>query len=88
MALNKEITSIARSKVGQYLIDIRKFKKLSRNQMVRNTGLTYQQIQAIEEGTGNYSIDAFLTYISALDCYFYLANKDGGDLIEQSDNPT
>lgn len=87
MALNKEVTSIARQKVGQYLIDIRVHKKYSRNEMVRLTGLTYQQIQAIETGSGNYSIDAFLTYVTALDCYFYLANKDGSDLIKQADNP-
>lgn len=65
---------------------------MSRNELVRKTGLTYQQIIKIEEGKGGYNIDSFLRITSALDCYFYLADREGKHLDfdhmhKQSGNP-
>jgi len=48
--------------------------------MTKEHGIRFEAIQAIEEGSSNYTIDNFLTYISAIDCYFYLANRDGKHL--------
>lgn len=75
--MHPEVLKTARNKIGLYLSGIREFKGISRNEMVRRTGLSYQQIQRIEDGDMNYTIDLFLTYVTALDCYFYLAAKDG-----------
>lgn len=80
MALNPEISKIARQKIGLYLRDIRKHKKISAYKIAKDTGLTQNQIAAIEKGETSYTIDSFLAYVQALDCYFFLANKDGEHL--------
>jgi len=73
-----EIKMIARQKIGEYLKSLRQEKGISTYQMTKSHGIRFEAIQAIEEGSTNYTIDNFLTYISALDCYLYLANR--GDL--------
>lgn len=93
MALNQKVTEIARQKIGQYLKDIRKFKNLTILEMAEKTGTGVKTISAIENGSKNYTIDAFLSYINAVNCYFYLANKDEDDdlnldkLVKNIDNP-
>lgn len=93
MALNPQVTLIARQKIGLYLRDIRKDKGLSAYRIAKDTGLTEEQIGNIEKGTKAYTIDSFLAYITALDCYFYLANKDGKEndldhLVKKSKDPS
>ncbi|MCO6367862.1 hypothetical protein GBO34_00855 [Roseivirga pacifica] len=78
--MNKEIKEVARQKIGEYLKSLREEKGISTYQMTKSHGIRFEAIQAIEEGSSNYTIDNFLTYISALDCYFYLANRDGKHL--------
>ena len=74
--MNKEIKQVARQKIGEYLKSLRKEKGISTYQMTKSHGIRFEAIQAIEKGSRNYTIDNLLTYISALDCYFYLANRD------------
>lgn len=76
----KEVKEVARHKIGEYLKSLREKKEISTYQMTKSHGLRFEAIQAIEEGSSNYTIDNFLTYISALDCYIYLANRDGKHL--------
>lgn len=78
--MKKEIKEIARKKIGEYLKSLREEKGISTDQMIKSHGIRFEAIQAIEEGSSNYTIDNFLTYISALDCYFYLSNRDGKHL--------
>ena len=78
--MNEEITKIGRKKIGEYLKSLREDKGISTYQMTKSHGIQFALIKAIEEGSTNYTIDSFLTYISALDCYFYLANRDGKHL--------
>lgn len=80
MALDPKISKIARQKIGLYLRDIRKHKGLSAYKIAQLTGLTENQIASIEKGLTSYTIDSFLSYVQALDCYFFLANKDGEHL--------
>ena len=92
MALNPEISKIARQQIGLYLRDIRGHKQISKYKMAQLTGMTRRQIMDIEKGETNYSIDSFLAYIQAVDCYFYLADKEGKHLdsdhmIKKSDDP-
>jgi len=92
MAINQQITLIARQKIGAYLRDIRKHKNLTLQQMADATGIGYKTIQSIEVGSNNYTIDAFLSYINAVDCYFYLADRgdkhlDEEDFLKNIDNP-
>lgn len=74
--MKKEIKEVSRQKIGEYLKSLREEKGISTYQMTKSHGIRFEAIQAIEEGSSNYTIDNFLTYISALDCYFYLANRD------------
>lgn len=78
--MNKQIKEIARQKVGQYLKAIREEKGITTYQLTKQFGIRFEAIKAIEEGSANYSIDNFLAYIQAVDCYFYLANRDGQHL--------
>lgn len=92
MALNPKISKIARQKIGGYLRDIRKLKFSSIKKMSETTGLAINTIHGIESGGINYTIDAFLAYINAVDCYFYLADRKGKhldeyDLLKNIDNP-
>lgn len=92
MALNPEISKIARQKIGAYLRDIRKHKNLTIQQVADITGTGFKTVQSIEVGDTNYTIDAFLAYVQAVDCYFYLADRGGkhldeDDLQKQMDNP-
>lgn len=92
MALHPEISKIARQRIGLYLSDLRKHKKISVYRIAKDTGMTQEQIRSIEKGDRSYTIDSFLAYIKAIDCYFYLANRDGKEndldnLVKQMDNP-
>lgn len=78
--MKKEIKEVARQKIGEYLKSLREEKGISTYQMTKSHGIRFEAIQAIEEGSSNYTIDNFLTYISALDCYFYLASREGKHL--------
>lgn len=78
--MHKQIKEEARQKIGEYLKSLREEKGISTYHMTKSHGIRFEAIQAIEEGSSNYTIDNFLTYISALDCYFYLANREGKHL--------
>lgn len=78
--MKKEIKEEARKQIGKYLEGIRLEKGISTYKITKEHGLKYEEIRAIEEGSANYTIDNFLIYLSALDCYFYLADKDGKHL--------
>lgn len=78
--MNKEIKKVARQNIGEYLKSLREEKGISTYRMTKSHRIRFEAIQAIEEGSSNYTIDNFLTYISAIDCYLYLANRGGKHL--------
>jgi len=80
---NKKVIEIARQTVGSYLQNLRNEKNISAYKITKETGLTFEQIKSIENGSSAYTIDSFLTYIGAIDCYFYLANRDEKHLDEK-----
>ena len=58
--------------------------------LISRSAITEMEIISIENGTNN-SMEVFLKYIHALDCYFYLSNKNNEvlnfqNLIKQIDN--
>lgn len=75
--IEKQVKELARQKVGEFLKSIRDEKGISTYQMTKSHGIRFEVIQAIESGSANYTIDNFLVYIAAIDCYFYLANREG-----------
>ena len=78
--MRKEIKEAARQKIGEYIKSLREGKGISTYQITKDHGIRFEVIQAIEQGSKNSTIDNFLSYISAIDCYFYLANRDGKHL--------
>ncbi len=78
--INPLTTEAARIIIGKYLLDIRTEKKLSFYAISKKSGLSTQQIQAIETGSKSYTIDSFFSLIHALDCYFFLKSKDNKHL--------
>ena len=91
----KFVGAQARKVIGKYLADIRAERKQTYYAVMKTSGLTIDQIKGIESGDKNYSIDSFLAYTAAVDCYFYLASRedkkesphDLDDLAKQSKNP-
>jgi len=87
--MQEKIINEARKLIGNYLREIRLEKKLSIYYVAKKSGLQIGQINEIEIGELNYTFDTFLKIIHALDCYFYLENKDGKhldfiDLVEKA----
>jgi len=81
--MDKRVLEEGRKQIGKYLQDKRKRKEITTYQITQNTGLRFETIKAIESGSANYAIDSFLTYISAIDSYFYLADREGKHLDQQ-----
>jgi transcriptional regulator with XRE-family HTH domain len=52
----KEIKEVARQKIGEYLKSLREEKGISTYQMTKSHGIRFEAIQAIEEGSSNYTI--------------------------------
>lgn len=86
------VLRIAREKVGAYLRDIRNHRDMSQRDLAERAGVTQGQVSAVELGSTAYTIDTFLAITSALDCYFYLADRGGKKrdtkhLIEKMSDP-
>lgn len=80
MGINKAVLNQARVQVGGYLQIILDKRGWSRTKLANEAGITREQVQWILEGKRSYTIDTFMKVIKALDCYFYLADRDGKHL--------
>lgn len=78
--MNENIIPIARRKVGDYLKSVREEKGLTLYAVAKQAGLAISQVQGIESGSTSYTFDSFLRITHALDCYFFLEDKDGKHL--------
>ena len=80
MAINKEVSKEARRQVGAYLSEILKQRGWTKTFLSKKSGLTREQINWMLDGSREYTIDTFLVVIQAMDCYFFLADKEGEHL--------
>ena len=78
--MKSRVTDIARKQIALYLHETRRIKGIKTKQLSETSGLETQVIKAIEEGNTTYSIEDFMNYISAVECYFYIADKGGREL--------
>lgn len=80
--INKEVTEVARQKLGDFLRSERERKGISKYRVIQNSGMSMDQVNAIEKGSKAYTIDALLAYVTAIDCYFNLTlpDRDGKHL--------
>lgn len=64
-----------REVLGEKLKDFRESRCLSKYAVAQKGGIQIGQVNAIESGETNYTIDAFLGYITGSDLYIYFAEK-------------
>lgn len=68
-----------REEFSQLLASIRKMAKCSKSEMREQTGMTFQQIQYIEECRNNYSLINVLKYLSVVGRIMLL--KQGSEIV-------
>jgi len=78
--IQKEILKKARQQVGLYIADIMQQRGINKKQLADKAGVKRDAIYAILDGSKAYTIDTFLQVIQALDCYFFLSDKEGEHL--------
>ncbi len=78
--VQKEILEKARQQVGLYIADIMKQRGMNKKQLSEKAGIGRNQLDPMLNGSKAYTIDTFLMVVQALDCYFFLADKEGEHL--------
>lgn len=78
--IHKEILQKARQQVGLYIADIMRQRGINKMQLAEKAGVKRDAIYSILKGDKAYTIDTFLMVVQALDCYFFLADKEGEHL--------
>lgn len=73
--IHPEILDEARKAIGMYLKQIRTEKELSKYAGMKATGLKFEQITAMEEGTANYTVNSLLIYATFLECRIFFDEK-------------
>lgn len=69
----------AREVMGNYLSGIRESKGITKYRVAKSMGLTFEVINAIEEGSKSYTIDSLLKYASGVGVYLFFGDKAGKD---------
>ncbi len=72
---NNLIPSV-REVIGENLKKFRESKQITIYRLINETGLSRQQLNAIEKGETSYTIDSFIKYISALNLYIFFGEKN------------
>lgn len=65
-----------REVLGARLKEFREKRGLTLYRVSKNSGLQIKQINDIESGSINYTIDSFLAYIASCELYMYFAEKE------------
>lgn len=73
-----EIMNRSRQLIGRMLETVMAEKGMTLKKVAVTAKLSEQEVTAIMSGK-QYPFDHFLKVIRGLDCYFYLANKDGNE---------
>lgn len=68
-----------REVLGERLRDFREDRGLSVYRVAKKGNIRIDQVNAVESGEKNYTIDAFLGYISGSNLYIYFAEKDNSE---------
>ena len=78
--MNPEVLNTARKQIGIYLADIMKQRGINKLKLSERAQIKRNQLDYVLNGSREYNIGTFLKIITALDCYFYLAEKEGNHL--------
>lgn len=69
-----------RKEFSELLVKHRQGAGLSKNEVMRRTGRSFEQIQRIEKATSNYSIDNIFLYLKVIQSCIVLRNNYGDDV--------
>jgi len=75
--IDEKVIVSGREVIGQYLKEMRKEKGISIYRIEKETGVTRQIINSIEDGSRAYTIDSFLKYTSSIGAYLFFGDKEG-----------
>lgn len=75
MAIDKKTSEVARAKIGKFLKEERMKKNISAYKIVKDAGIAPPQISAIEDGSSNYTINALIAYLEAIEFCVCFAPK-------------
>jgi len=78
--MNPQVLNEARRQIGIYIADIMQQRKVNKVQLAERADVERSQLDSVLNGSKEYTIGTFLKVITALDCYFYLAEKEGNHL--------
>lgn len=78
--MNEKLILTARQKVGEYLKSIREEKGFTLYKVAKDAGVSIHSLESVEAGNASYTFDTFLSVTHAMDCYFFLEDKDGKHL--------
>lgn len=78
--MEQEVLNEARVQIGKYIDDIMKQRNINKVDLCKKAGITRWQLYYMRNGTKPYTIDTFLKVTKALDCYFFLADREGEHL--------
>ena len=67
---------MSKKELGKNLKEIRKIKAISKYKLVKNSSLVYSQIDAIENGDTNYTIDVLTTYLKEVGIELNISSVD------------
>lgn len=67
-----------REVLGERLRAFRVERGLSVYAVAKKGGLRIDQVQAVESGKSNYTVDIFLSYVSGCDLYMFFSEKSEG----------
>lgn len=68
-----------REVLGERLRAFREDRGISAYRVAQKGNIRIDQVNSVESGDKNYTIDAFLGYIAGNDLYMYFAEKDNTD---------
>lgn len=77
--MDEKLLTAGREVIGQFLKEMREGKQISKNYITRTQGLRIEIINAVESGQGNYTMDSFLKYTTAIGAYIFFGDKEGKD---------
>lgn len=74
-----------RAVMGERLRAFRLSRHLTTYKVAKDSGLQIGQINAIEDGTKNYTIDAFIKYVRGCGLYLFFGEKSTGAQLDEDD---
>lgn len=77
---------MTREEFSKHLLECREETQCSKNELCRRTGLSFQQLQRLENASNNFSIDNALLYLKKIGYGLYTSKKGKSKLFDNRAN--